>query len=120
LTFAAAIVREVTADPGKTGDSAMIKGIPIVSVWVLDQEAAKRFYVEKLGCTVTNDVALENGRCWLTVRPGGSSGQELLLMDAAHSIVDADTAEQVRVLVAMGALSPGVMAPATAVATMLC
>jgi catechol 2,3-dioxygenase-like lactoylglutathione lyase family enzyme len=88
----------------------MIKGIPIVSVWVLDQEAAKQFYVEKLGCTVTNDVALENGMRWLTVRPAGSSGQELLLMDPAHSMLDAETAEQVRVLVAKGALSPGVMA----------
>jgi catechol 2,3-dioxygenase-like lactoylglutathione lyase family enzyme len=88
----------------------MITGIPFVSVWVLDQEAAKQFYVEKLGCTVTSDVALENGMRWLTVRPAGSSGQELLLMDPAHSMLDAETAEQVRVLVAKGALSPGVMA----------
>jgi catechol 2,3-dioxygenase-like lactoylglutathione lyase family enzyme len=81
-----------------------------VSAWVLDQEAAKQFYVEKLGCTVTDDVALENGRRWSTVRPAGSSGQELLLIDPAHSMLDAETAEQVRVLVAKGALSPGVMA----------
>src|SRR5258708_33252675 len=47
---------------------------------------------------------------WLTVRPKGR-GQELLLMDPAHSMLDAPTAEQVRVLVAKGALSPGV--PAT-------
>ena len=65
----------------------MIKGIPIVSVWVLDQEAAKQFYVEKLGCPVNNGVALENGRRWLTVRPAGSSRQELLLMDPAHSML---------------------------------
>src|SRR5258708_19957607 len=46
---------------------------------------------------------------WLTVRPKGR-GQELLLMDPAHSVLDAPTAEQVRVLVAKGALSPGVLA----------
>ncbi|MGC1184051.1 MAG: VOC family protein [Candidatus Dormiibacterota bacterium] len=88
----------------------MITGISFVSVWVLDQEAAKQFYVEKLGCTVTNDAMLENGMRWLTVRPEGSRGQELLLMDPAHSMLDAETAEQVRRLVAKGALSPGVMA----------
>ena len=47
---------------------------------------------------------------WLTVRPEGSEGQELLLMDPAHSMLDATAAEQVRALVAKGALSPGVMA----------
>ena len=47
---------------------------------------------------------------WLTVRPEGSKGQELLLMDPAHSMLDAATADQVRALVAKGALSPGVMA----------
>jgi catechol 2,3-dioxygenase-like lactoylglutathione lyase family enzyme len=88
----------------------VITGIPIVAVWVLDQEAAKEFYTAKLGCTVTNDIELDNGMRWLTVRPAGSSGQELLLIDPARSMLDADTASQVRALVAKGALSPGVMA----------
>ena len=88
----------------------MITGIPIVAVWVLDQDAAKEFYTAKLGCTVTNDVELDNGMRWLTVRPAGSSGQELLLIDPARSMLDAETAGQLRALVAKGALSPGVMA----------
>jgi predicted enzyme related to lactoylglutathione lyase len=88
----------------------MITGISIVSVWVLDQDAAKDFYTKQLGCEATNDVSLENGMRWLTVRPQGSSGQELLLMDPAHSMLDAETAQQVRALVAKGALSPGVLA----------
>lgn len=90
--------------------ATVIAGISIVSVWVLDQDAAKAFYTERLGCTLTNDVRLDNGMRWLTVRPEGSTGQELLLMDPAHSMLDAATAEQVRALVAKGALSPGVMA----------
>ena len=53
---------------------------------------------------------LDNGMRWLTVRPQGSTNQELLLMDPAHSMLDAQTAEQVLALVAKGALSPGVMA----------
>jgi len=88
----------------------MITGIPIVSVWVLDQDSAKEFYTEKLGCELTNDVVMDNGMRWLTVRPPGATDQELLLMDPSRSMLDADTAAQVRELVAKGALSPGVMA----------
>jgi catechol 2,3-dioxygenase-like lactoylglutathione lyase family enzyme len=88
----------------------MITGIAIVTVWVLDQDSAKAFYTEKLGCTLTNDIVMDNGMRWLTVRPPGSTDQELLLMDPSHSMLDADTAAQVRGLVAQGALSPGVMA----------
>lgn len=88
----------------------MINGIDIVSVWVLDQDAAKDFYTEKLGFTATNDVRLDNGMRWLTVRPPGSTGQEFLLMDPAHSMLDDQTAQQVRALLAKGALSPGVIA----------
>jgi len=88
----------------------MITGVDIVSVWVLDQDSAKDFYTTKLGCELTNDIQLDGGMRWLTVRPEGSKGQELLLMDPAHSMLDAATGEQVRALVAKGALSPGVMA----------
>jgi catechol 2,3-dioxygenase-like lactoylglutathione lyase family enzyme len=87
----------------------MITGISIVSVWVLDQDSAKEFYAGKLGFTVTNDLKLDNGMRWLTVRPPGSESQELLLMDPLHSMLDEETAQQVRALVAKGALSPGVM-----------
>ena len=87
----------------------MIKGITIVSLWVLDQVAAKAFYVQRLGFEVTTDVDLDNGMRWLTIRPPGNPGQDLLLMEAAHSMLDPDTAAQVRALVAKGALSPGVM-----------
>ena len=88
----------------------MITGISIVSVWVLDQDSAKEFYTTRLGCTVTNDIRLDGGMRWLTVRPPGSRGQELLLMDPANSMLDEETAGQVRALIAKGALSPGVMA----------
>jgi catechol 2,3-dioxygenase-like lactoylglutathione lyase family enzyme len=97
-------------DHPSQGGTAIITGISIVSVWVLDQDAAKHFYSEQLGFTVTNDIPLENGMRWLTVRPPGSTGQELLLMDPSHSMLDEETAQQVRALVAKGALSPGVMA----------
>ena len=87
----------------------MINGIRIVSVWVLDQESAMKFYTEKLGFELTNDITFDNGMRWMTVRPPGAADQEFLLMDPSHSMLDAQTAEQVRALVAKGALSPGVM-----------
>lgn len=88
----------------------MIKGIDIVSVWVLDQDSAKDFYTQKMGFELTNDIKLDNGMRWMTVRPPGSTGQEFVLMDPSHSMLDGQTAEQVRALVAKGALSPGVIA----------
>jgi catechol 2,3-dioxygenase-like lactoylglutathione lyase family enzyme len=87
----------------------MINGISIVSVWVLDQDSAKDFYTSKLGFEASNDIKLDNGMRWLTVRPPASTGQEFLLMDPAHSMLDGQTVQQVRALVAKGALSPGVM-----------
>ena len=88
----------------------MINGIDIVSVWVLDQDSAKDFYTQKMGFELTNDIKLDNGMRWMTVRPPGSTGQEFVLMDPSHSMLDGQTAEQVRALVAKGALSPGVIA----------
>lgn len=87
----------------------MIKGISIVTIWVLDQDSAKEFYTTKLGCELTTDLQLDNGMRWLTVRPRGGD-QDWLLMDPSHSMLDAETAQQVRSLVAKGAVSPGVMA----------
>ena len=88
----------------------MINGISIVTVWVLDQDAAKEFYTGKLGFTVTNDIQLDGGMRWLTVQPPGNDTQDLLLLDPMHSMLDEESAQQVRALVAKGALSPGVMA----------
>jgi catechol 2,3-dioxygenase-like lactoylglutathione lyase family enzyme len=95
---------------GLTYAAVMITGISIVSVWVLDQDSAREFYTRQLGCELTNDIELDNGMRWLTVRPPGANGQEWLLMDPSHSMLDAETAAQVRALVAKGALSPGVIA----------
>jgi catechol 2,3-dioxygenase-like lactoylglutathione lyase family enzyme len=88
----------------------MINGINIVSVWVLDQDSAREFYTGKLGFELTNDIKLDNGMRWMTVCPPGNASQEFLLMDPSHSMLDEQTAAQVRALVAKGALSPGVIA----------
>lgn len=87
----------------------MINGIKIVSVWVLNQDSALEFYTEKLGFELTTDVTLDNDMRWMTVRPPGNADQDFLLMDPSHSMLDNETAQQVRALVAKGALSPGVL-----------
>ncbi len=85
----------------------MITGLSIVTVWVLDQDSAKEFYTKQLGFDLTTDIQLDSGMRWLTVRSPG--GQEFLLLDPAHSMLDAETGRQVRAFVAKGALSPGVL-----------
>lgn len=62
----------------------MINGIKIVSVWVLDQDSAKKFYTGKLGFTLTTDLTLDNGMRWMTVRPPGNPDQEFLLTDPSR------------------------------------
>jgi len=66
--------------------------------------------LEVLPNSTATDITMEGGMRWLTVRPPGSDSQDLLLMDPGNSMLDDQTAQQVRALVAKGALSPGVMA----------
>ncbi len=41
-------------------------------LYVLDQDEARDFYVNKLGFEVRNDQTMDNGFRWLTVSPKGS------------------------------------------------
>jgi catechol 2,3-dioxygenase-like lactoylglutathione lyase family enzyme len=94
----------------------MIRKISHVSVVVLDQDSAKEFYTSKLGFEVRNDVTMGEehegagqGFRWLTVGPPDQPDVEIVLADArmGHS---PQTAEQVRELVAKGAIGNGVFA----------
>ena len=85
----------------------MITTLSHSTCWVLDQDAAKVFYTEKLGFEVLNDIDM-GGLRWLTVTPPGSD-TEIILADCRMGH-DEETAEQVRALVAKGALGAGVLA----------
>ena len=94
----------------------MIKGMSHACFYVLDQESAKRFYTEKLGFDVRSDVVMGaefegagQGLRWLTVSPPQQPDVEIILADPAMGH-DAETAEQIRALVAKGAMGSGVMA----------
>jgi uncharacterized glyoxalase superfamily protein PhnB len=74
-------------------------------VWVNDQEEALAFYTEKLGMEVRADVTLpEMGNFrWLTVGPVGQTDVAIVLMPIpGPPIMDTETAQQVRSLMAKG------------------
>ena len=82
----------------------MIK-ISTAQLWVNDQDEALAFYTEKLGFEVRTDVTvpeLGNFR-WLTVAPADQPDIAIVLMAIpGPPVMDTETAEQVRALMAKG------------------
>ncbi len=72
-------------------------------VYVLDQDEALDFYVEKLGFDLNTDADLGFMR-WLTVNVPGEPGREILLEKPGPPGIDEATAEQVRELITKGAM----------------
>jgi catechol 2,3-dioxygenase-like lactoylglutathione lyase family enzyme len=58
----------------------MIQKMSHATIYVLDQDVAKDFYVGKLGFEVKVDHSLPNGFRWLTVAPKGQTDLEIILM----------------------------------------
>jgi uncharacterized glyoxalase superfamily protein PhnB len=74
-------------------------------LWVHDQDEALAFYTEKLGMEVRNDVTLaEMGDFrWLTVSPPGQEDVAIVLMAIpGPPVMDAESAEQLRTVMAKG------------------
>jgi uncharacterized glyoxalase superfamily protein PhnB len=74
-------------------------------LWVHDQDEALAFYTQKLGMEVRSDVTLpELGDFrWLTVAPPDQEDFAIVLMAIpGPPVMDAETAEQVRALMAKG------------------
>jgi catechol 2,3-dioxygenase-like lactoylglutathione lyase family enzyme len=74
-------------------------------LWVHDQDDALAFYTEKLGMEVRADVTLpEVGDFrWLTVGPAGQDDVAIALMAIpGPPVMDDETSEQVRTLMAKG------------------
>jgi uncharacterized glyoxalase superfamily protein PhnB len=79
--------------------------ISTAQLWVNDQDEALAFYTQKLGMEVRADVTLpEMGNFrWLTVGPAGQPDIAIVLMAIpGPPIMDAESAEQVRTLMAKG------------------
>lgn len=74
-------------------------------LWVHDQAEALDFYVGKLGWEVRADVTMPElgGFRWLTVGPSGQDDFSVVLMAVpGPPVMDAETAQQVRSLMAKG------------------
>jgi uncharacterized glyoxalase superfamily protein PhnB len=79
--------------------------IATAQLWVHDQDEALAFYTQKVGMEVRSDVTLpEMGNFrWLAVGPVGQPDVSIVLMAIpGPPVMDAETAEEVRSLVAKG------------------
>jgi predicted enzyme related to lactoylglutathione lyase len=74
-------------------------------LWVHDQDEALEFYTKKVGLEVQSDVTvpeLGNFR-WLAVAPPGQSEVAIVLMAIpGPPVIDAETSEEIRTLMAKG------------------
>ena len=78
----------------------MLTNLTISQIYVLDQDEALDFYVGKLGLEIHADVDLGFMR-WLTVNVPGTD-REILLEKPGNPMMDAETTDTVRALVAKG------------------
>jgi catechol 2,3-dioxygenase-like lactoylglutathione lyase family enzyme len=87
----------------------MITKLNHVSIFVLDQESAYDFYVNKLDFSVHTDAEMGPGKRWLTVTPPEQPDLEISLMAiSAGMMFDDVSAAAMRDLVAKGTFGFGV------------
>jgi catechol 2,3-dioxygenase-like lactoylglutathione lyase family enzyme len=87
----------------------MIQRLSHATVYVLDQDAARDFYVNKLGFEIRMDQSMDNGFRWLTVSPKGQPDMQLILMKVDGPNIQPDVAAILRDLVERGKLGGGVL-----------
>ena len=87
----------------------MIQRLSHVTIYVLDQEAAKDFYLNKLGFDLKMDASMDNAFRWLTVAPKGQPDLEIVLMPTTNPKMDKETSEMLRTLIQKGVLGSGVL-----------
>lgn len=87
----------------------MITKLNHVSVFVLDQDSAYDFYVNKLGFKVHTDAAMGPGMRWLTVTPPQQPDLEIALMAITEGMMfKKEAAQTMRDLVSKGTFGFGV------------
>ena len=86
----------------------MIQKMSHATIYVLDQDQAKEFYVEKLGFELKADFAGPNGFRWLAVAPKGQPEFEIALVKVGSaSKMDESELNAMTALVKKGMLSAG-------------
>lgn len=74
----------------------MIQRMSHSAIFVLDQDVAKDFYVNKLGFEVSMDQSMPNGFRWLTVSPKGQPDLQIILMKVAPSPFDVSNVQKIQ------------------------
>jgi catechol 2,3-dioxygenase-like lactoylglutathione lyase family enzyme len=87
----------------------MITSFTHSTIWVLDQAAAKKFYTEKLGLEIREELKTD-AFSWLAIGAPGQPDVHLVMMEPGKPAHDAETERQMRELIAKGALGGGVFA----------
>ena len=73
----------------------MITNVSLVTVWCLDQDAARDFYVDVLGFEARTDITMAEGFRWVTVSHPAQPNLEVTLMTPGPPL-DPDAAEFIR------------------------
>ncbi len=87
----------------------MIQRLSHSGIYILDQDAARDFYVNKLGFEIRMDQSMHNGFRWLTVSPKGQPDLQLILMKVDGPNIQPDVAVTLKSLMEKGRLSGGVL-----------
>ena len=87
----------------------MITKMSHISIYVLNQDSAYEFYVNKLGFKVHTDAPMGEGKRWLTVTAPNQPDLEITLMPITDGMMfTKETSEQMRNLVKKGTFGFGV------------
>jgi catechol 2,3-dioxygenase-like lactoylglutathione lyase family enzyme len=87
----------------------MIQRLSHVGIFVFDQDAARDFYVNKLGFEVRMDQSMDNGYRWLTVSPKGQPDLQIILAKVDGSNIKPEVAATLKALMEKPGLSGGVL-----------
>ncbi|MFC6887226.1 MULTISPECIES: VOC family protein [Actinomadura] len=86
----------------------MITGLGLATIWVLDQDSAKAFFVDKLGLEERADMTLgDGGMRWVAVGAKDQPSLQLALMVPGPPSLDPESAGHLRGLIAKGVLGAG-------------
>lgn len=87
----------------------MITKLSHISIYVLNQDSAYEFYVNKLGFKVHTDAPMGEGKRWLTVTAPDQPDLEITLMPVTEGMLfTKESAAQMRELVISGTFGFGV------------
>ena len=87
----------------------MIQRLSHTTLYVLNQDSARDFYVNKLGFEVRMDGKMDNGFRWLTVSPKGQPDLQIILMQVDGPNIQPEVATVIRGLLTQGKINGGVL-----------